>query len=345
MNDVHIVAAGARTPVGLTLESTAAAIRSRISRLAEHPFMVDLRGNPVRIAVDRTLDPGLFGVDRMFELARGALDEVARKLEDDIAAFGRIGVVLGLPRPRAGFEPQAASALVTRLRRAAVLGPIADIHLVLEGHASALHGLRQAWERLRSGRADLVLVGGVDTHLDPDTLLELDAHGRLAASSVRSGFPAGEGAAFVAAVSDRALTSRGFASLGRITGVHSALEPTDGTPGAPNLGRGLAAAIAGAASDPPVPIDEIYCDINGERPRTEEWGFAAMRHWSLWRDAAAYRTAVAECGDVGAASGGLLVALAARAAQRGYAKGPNAMIWTSSLGGMRAAVTLDCRSS
>ncbi|MFO0648420.1 MAG: hypothetical protein U0326_19425 [Polyangiales bacterium] len=34
---VHIVATGARTPVGLTAESAAAAVRARVSRLGEYP--------------------------------------------------------------------------------------------------------------------------------------------------------------------------------------------------------------------------------------------------------------------------------------------------------------------
>ncbi len=51
---VRIVATGARTPVGLySALSAAAAVRAGISRLAEHPFMIDQAGDPMPAAMDR----------------------------------------------------------------------------------------------------------------------------------------------------------------------------------------------------------------------------------------------------------------------------------------------------
>jgi 3-oxoacyl-[acyl-carrier-protein] synthase-1 len=109
------------------------------------------------------------------------------------------------------------------------------------------------------------------------------------------------------------------------------------------LGEGLTAAVSQTLAGAREPVDEVYCDINGERYRSEEWGFVAMRLGTAFRDATAYRTAVNRWGDVGAATGALNLVLCAQAWQRAYARGPNAMIWGSSEGGLRSAVLLSER--
>lgn len=91
--------------------------------------------------------------------------------------------------------------------------------------------------------------------------------------------------------------------------------------------------------DPSKQVDEVYCDINGERYRTEEWGFALLRTADRM-GTTAYTTAVGEWGDVGAASGALLMILAVQAWQRGYARGESSLVWSSSDGGLRAATVL-----
>ena len=78
---VHIVAVGARTPLGLTAQSSAAAARAGISRVGAHPFMVDGNGDPLRCAYDAALDPALVAYQRVAKLAQSALDQILVKLE------------------------------------------------------------------------------------------------------------------------------------------------------------------------------------------------------------------------------------------------------------------------
>jgi 3-oxoacyl-[acyl-carrier-protein] synthase-1 len=336
---VHIVAMGSRTPLGLTAESSAAAVRGRITRLAEHPFMVDLRGQPIRMARDARLDPGLFGAPRMLEMAAWALDEVVRKLGHP-ASRTPIPVSVGMPEPRPGFSEQEARWVASELARKSRIIVKGEIAVAAEGHAAVLHGIETAFHRISGGSCDLMIVGGVDTYLHPDTLIVLDANRRLGAESVRLGFSPGEGACFLALASERGLSELGLPSLARVLGARSA---RDTGAGGPAVGQALAEALTGAAGvqiPGQGPIDEIYCDINGERRRTEEWGFAVLRTQELWREPSAYRTPVTEWGDTGAATGGLLVTLAVWAGLRRYAKGPRTMIWTASDGGLRSAAVL-----
>jgi 3-oxoacyl-[acyl-carrier-protein] synthase I len=317
VSEVHVVAVGARTPLGLTAESSAAAVRARISRIVEHPFVVDLRGEPVRMALDARLDPGLFGAPRMLELALSALAEVARKL--GAAAMRVVDVVVGLPEARAGFSAREAQIIMAGLTSSSPLGSAARFTFSMAGHAGGLEALHIAAERVRAGAPDLCIVGGVDSYVDPDTLLELDANRRLAARTVRSGFPPGEGACFLALAGDAARRSWQLPSLGLVAGGYSARETRPAHADDVNVGEGLTEAIAGAAAELTrrgERVDDIYCDINGERHRTEEWGFALLRTSELWRNPTAYRTAITEWGDMGAASGPRLVNLAIQAGLR-----------------------------
>jgi 3-oxoacyl-[acyl-carrier-protein] synthase-1 len=83
----------------------------------------------------------------------------------------------------------------------------------------------------------------------------------------------------------------------------------------------------------------MYCDINGERYRSEEWSLAVLRvpHATKTLD---YVAPVACWGDVGAAIGPLSCILATRAWARRYSKGRNALIWCGSETGLRAAIAL-----
>jgi 3-oxoacyl-[acyl-carrier-protein] synthase-1 len=108
------------------------------------------------------------------------------------------------------------------------------------------------------------------------------------------------------------------------------------------LGDGLAEAIARAIQPLRLPeqsADELYCDINGERYRSEEWSMAVLRVPYAVRTHH-YTAPVDVWGDVGAASGPLSCVLAVRAWARGYARGPRALLWAGSEAGLRAASVL-----
>jgi 3-oxoacyl-[acyl-carrier-protein] synthase-1 len=84
--------------------------------------------------------------------------------------------------------------------------------------------------------------------------------------------------------------------------------------------------------------------MNGEAYRADEYGFTIVRTSQHFASAGDF-LAPADCwGDVGAATGPLLLALAVIAARKSYAPGPHALLWTSSEGGERSAalIRLDC---
>ncbi len=341
---VHIVALAARTAVGLTAESTAAAVRAGVSRVREHPLLVDAAGDALRCGFDGAIAPNAFGAERMFALAGHALAELAAKLTDQRPCSAPVRVLLALPEPRPGFSPQAATRLASRLGEVS-LPKVPRLHIELSepGHAGALRGLERAFQDIERGRDELCIVAGVDSYLEADTLDWLDAERRLARAAIRSGFAPGEAAAVLAVASDGARSALGLTSLARVRAVSCAQEKRAETCDEGLMGEGMAEALrrAFAALRPGELVSDVYLDVNGERSRSDDWGFALMRTGPAFRDGTDYRTAVSACGEVGAASGALACALAVQAWRRAHAQGPLALACASSWSGLRGAAILE----
>src|SRR4051812_7636695 len=101
--EVSVVAVGARTPVGLRAESTAAAVRAGISRLSEHPTLIGAGGEPLRCAYDALLAATLRCSSRMGELAIAALTETLAKLPGGGGPTVPVHLFLAFPDARPGF--------------------------------------------------------------------------------------------------------------------------------------------------------------------------------------------------------------------------------------------------
>lgn len=342
-DELCIVAVGARTPIGLTAESSAAAARGGITR-------VRLQRGPTGeddclLSAD-TLLPVLdtSGAQRTSTLGCWALSEVLRKL-----AVGRlppgstIPALIGLPEERPGCGRQEIGRIMEAFSALQTPGLRVAPEPVPLGHAAALTAIHHAHARLKSGRFPAVVVGGADSYIDTDTLDWLLENGQWQGEDIRGGFIPGEGAAFVALMLPEAARSAALPALARVRSGASAQETRLIKTDAVALGEGLGAAVA-QAIEPLVAagdrVEDVYCDINGERYRSEEWGFVALRLGVAFRDPTMYRTAVSSWGDVGAASGALNLVLCTQAWQRGYATGDNALVWGSSEGGLRSAVLL-----
>lgn len=335
----EIVAVAARTPVGLTAESSAAAFRGGVDRVREHPFMVDAAGEPLRCAIDARLEPGLFGAQRVSALALAAVAELSGKLGPELEQTSGARAILVLPESRPGFG-EAEAQLV--LREVAAAMPWASVTLGPGGHAGGLAALDRARGWIAEG-APLVVVLAADSYLDADTLDWLEGERRLHRADIRSGFTPGEAAVALALMPEAERRRLGLRALARVRATGQAQERRSRKSEAGLLGEGLAEVLRGIRDEVSLPDERaegLYGDINGERHRSEDWGFALLRCPDLVRDGSAYLTPASAFGDVGAATGAMGALLATVAWARGYACGPRALIWAGSDGGLRAAALL-----
>lgn len=330
-----ITGVGAITSIGYDAWTSAAAARAGLCGFREHAYMIDTAGEPMRVASVPALAIGLSVAERCAQMLLPALDEALAGAPPDLR---RIGLALGLPPPR----PGRGDDLDDRLRRAVgehFGNRIAPVVTFEAGHASGLLALDAALKGLGSGSIDGCLVAGVDSYLAPETLEWIEDCDQLHGGGPLNnawGFIPGEaaGALLMQPVSDGALASVVALGIGRET----KLIKTDTV----CLGEGLTQAFRAALEALPsgARIDNVFCDMNGEAYRADEYGFTCLRTKERFREATDF-VAPADCwGDVGAAGAPLHVLLAIAACRKGYAKGALSLVWGSSEGGERAAAVV-----
>lgn len=345
--DAEILGVGMMTPVGLNAPSTAAAIRAGIMRARETP-LVDLRFRPYIGAylseehLPRPDLPAARGLaareQRMLRLALPALKEAAGRLERPPP------VMLGLPEE---MEPPREREPMPFLR---ALGLASGLRLDLErsrcfphGRAAGLLALDAAVRLLAEGRVPEVLVGGVDSLLDPTVLAKLEGEDRIRRHGPADGLIPGEGAVFLRL--GRVGTGRrlGHAPLARILATATGREPGHRYSQEPYLGEGLAETCRRLFAAVPAglpPVRCVYAGFNGENFWAKEWGVAFLRSRERFVEAHRLEHPAENVGDPGAAYGPLMVGVAALGLWKGYREGP-VLVWCSSDREARGAALLD----
>lgn len=342
MAPLHVLGLGASTPVGRTVWASAAAVRAGVCGFRMHPYMVDTAGEPMRVAAAPWLDIGLEGASRLAALALPAIEEALAPWPADLP--GRLGLALALPPMRPGRPDGLAGEVLERVCDR--LGNrFARMAAFEAGHAAGHLAVAAAEAGCTRGAFDACLVVGADSYLAPETLEWIDACDQLHGGGPLNnawGFIPGEAAGAMLLGTVDAARQCGAEPLGELVSVGIGMEhrliKTDDVCVGEGLTQAFRAALQGLA--PGEQVHDVYCDLNGERYRTEEYGFAVLRTAERFRAPSEF-VCPADCwGDVGAAGGPLHAALALIAARKRYGKGPLSMVWGSSERGERGAMLL-----
>jgi 3-oxoacyl-[acyl-carrier-protein] synthase-1 len=349
MNDaaVYIVGVGACTTIGRGALASAAAVRAGINAFSNHPYMVDTIGLPMHVAMASWLEVDLSGVARFEELLLPALDEALAPLTTvgQSAAMPRVALALGLPDARPGLHPRLRDALVSGIanRHGRALSSLESFE---DGHAAGGVALEAAFRKLSTGEMEACVVAGVDSYMDALTLEWLEASDQLHGAGRLNnawGFVPGEAAGALLLMRGDCVARLRLPTLARLLSVSSAHESKRIKTETICLGEGLTQAFRSALQQVPagMRISDVYCDMNGEPYRADEYGFSCLRTREFF-DAASDFVAPADCwGDVGAAGNPLMMGLAVIAGAKHYAKGPLALVWGSSECGTRAAALIN----
>lgn len=255
---------------------------------------------------------------RMLRLATPALQGV------ELQAGTPLRLFLGVPRlseteaPWLRHFPQYLQMLT------GVAIDTATSVVIPQGRAAALLALEAACSALRGDPSTPVVVGGIDTFLDLRLLSSLGGEQRVLGPRIMDGFIPGEGAAFFL-----------LACEGSGVVVHAAASFSD--PGhrygsAPARGEGLAEAInvlRGQLQDALAPVGVTFAGFNGESFDAKLWGVAHLRHRDLFAPSMTMEHPADKYGDAGAATGAILLSLAATALGDGSRTGP-ALVWAAS---------------
>ena len=237
----------------------------------------------------------------------------------------------------------AGLAMARLLTRRYPEGALPELETDAAHGSAALFALERALRPLARGEFDFALIAGIDVRNDPPSLVKGMADERVIGPARSFGHVPGEAAAAVLLAGERALQRLGLRSRGTVIAAATAREPHPQSAGAPCLGAGLSQAVRQVLSrlPPDARVDTVTCDLNGERHRTDEWGFTITRVVNRLRDPTAFVAPATAWGDCGAANGPLLLAMAAGAAARNTdGQHPNGgahlLVWTGSDGAERA---------
>jgi 3-oxoacyl-[acyl-carrier-protein] synthase I len=344
-----LVGSGACTSIGRSAVASCAAARASVARfrLGSHASIAATGAFTTApalylppVAMAEPADPRALS-GRLLALARGALAEAAERLP--VGGSGAVTVLLGVPSPRPGLPVDAVVAIVAALRADLESRRIRPrLETFALDHAAGLSALARALAIVAERPSDPCLVGGVDSYLSAETLAWLHAREQLKSEANRWGFVPGEAAAFAVIASPSLVSSRGLSPSAWVLSAATAREEVTPRSAVPLLGKGLSVAFSGALAALPVDarVDETGCELNGERWRGDDAGFALARASRRFVDPGRKTAPALSFGDVGAASGALFLAVAAHAGARGYARGPRVLVWTGAEGGARSAALL-----
>lgn len=350
MSDTPVVicSIGITTAVGLSSAETAASVRSATARF-EESAMLDREFRPFTLA--EVPEAGLPNVGergdaqppsssarerRMLRLASRALGECLAPLA---ASHERVGLCLALPEldtPR----PTDSAAFLGQLamQTGGTVNPAAS-DASHRGRAGGLVAIGQGVLTIQNGAAELIVAGGVDSYHDLFVLATLDKEGRVKSRLNADGFIPGEGAAFLLLATEHAAHARGLPILGRVTPVAMGFETGHLYSAEPYRGDGLALTFQQlvARNIIDAPIGDVYASLTGESHWAKEWGVAHIRSKAAFRPEFGIHHPADCVGDTGAASGPLMIGLAAMGIRGRYHRSP-VLVYGSSDRGARAAM-------
>lgn len=345
----EILGVGLVTALGLSAGETARSARAGLSGARETPYM-DLRDEPVLMAwvpdevmpplSDEVQEQPSFGdrQGRMIALAGLALQESL----ESIPVADALSIFLAVPDAPEGEENPAPMELFDQIGHQAKL-KIDRTRSMLFAHdrAGGMTSLQQALERLANEPQALVVVGGVDSFFDPGLLLDLDEAGRLLTAASYDGFRPGEAAAFLVLGAPGMAQKLRIRQRGQIAAVGLGIEPGHRGSEKPYRGDGLAAAFAQLFANAGTTdlVQSVYAGLNGEHFGAKEWGVALTRQRDRLASDFRLEHPLDGLGDVGAATGAVLLALATTAMELGHRRSP-CLVWCSSDREQRGAALL-----
>jgi len=341
---------GAVSPVGNDVTESCASERAEICGFAEHPYFNPITPDPkwdpkepFTAALQPAIDHRLQAPERLLHLAGAALRNLVKRARLKRGDLDRTALMFALPRgdevvARWRLEHDFAPELLRRMGWS-------DCHVAAveqSGHVGVFRLVAEAQRLLAEGQFRSAVIVGVDSYHSIARLRLLDGMYRLRSERAPDGFLPGEAAAAVL-VEAKGANRLPLAALGT-PGFGEEPRPLEATPKLSSSANGLADAISAAVDDPTSWPPWIFSDLNGESYRAFEWALLATRHANQVETMLPLEHP-AECfGDVGAASGGMLLACAVHGFARGYAPAKKALLWTASDDTNRAALQIEAPS-
>lgn len=323
------------SPVGYTPQSTAAALRAKISAFRELPYR-QRDGYNIIGAMVPAVAVETRGSARLMALVNLVFETLPREFIENLP-WNHMPLLICMPEiQRPGPRLQETVANLT-FRNGIVLR-LPQILCIEGGATAAFQAVAKARQLLATTNIPACLILAIDSLIDARVLAWLDADYRLKTSEQTDGVIPGEAGCL--AIVGRTPIARTSATL---WGLGLTQETAHVRNNEPLLGKGLASALRTALGEAGIEMHDVdfrISDVAGESYAFEELVLAQTRLMRqvrptqpLWHPA--------DCiGDCGAAAGLIQFTWVEQAFARGYAPGAIAALHGSSTFGTRAAAIL-----
>lgn len=307
---IYVAGVGMLTPVGFDAASTAAAVRAGVSAYKDAIYY-NKNLDPMRIAAipDDVLPP----LNENIESTFGLTTRVKRLLRLAAPALEQISVLHSInePVPLLLSGPEAIDdckapldKTVFSLLEKQTGMKLYQPHCVLmnSGRAGGIQAIKLAFEYFSKTGKDYVLVGGIDTYIDPYVLGTLDRDDRVLAQNIMDGFVPSEAAAFILFVSERAVRNLQTRSSNIVFLPGMSEEAGHRYSEEPYRGDGLANAFKVAIENADIhAANYVYASMNGENFCAKEYAVACSRNRTCLGDSMQIEHPADCLGDIGAA--------------------------------------------
>ncbi|SFW48366.1 3-oxoacyl-[acyl-carrier-protein] synthase-1 [Pseudomonas sp. NFACC09-4] len=342
MSALCIIGSGMVSAVGLSAPASCAAIRCAIDNFQETRF-ID-RGGEWLIAAGVMLEQPWRGRAKLIKMAARAIAEALQSAPGIDPQ--QTPLLLGLAEAeRPGRLDGLDNSLLQAIEAELGLRFHPDSCIIARGRVSGAVALLDARTLIYQGGHRYVLVAGVDSFLAAPTLDAFEDRQRLLTSQNSNGFIPGEGAAAVVLTPPVASTEPQLTCIGLGFGMEKATVEAEDMP---LRAEGLSQAIRAALGEAGCGLEQMdyrLTDISGEQYYFKEASLALGRtlrvrkeHFHLWHPA--------DCiGEVGAAIGPAMLAVALAASRKGYGDGPNIFCHLGNDAGERAVALLSYQTT
>ncbi len=345
-HEVVITGIALVTPVGLRTGQTCASVRAGISRFEELSWRNEAYSPIVMATVPDNCLPGVpaeFKDDQSLTFREKRIIQIAELATGELREAGlndNIPFILGLPQADENKPINAGKILKTIASRMGLNINQALSRSISKGRASGLMAIYHACSLIQSGQADYVLTGGCDSYKDIEILGFLNVMNRLKSEICLDGFIPGEGAGFLLLASEIAAKRNHQDIYGKIAATAIGHEPGHLYSGEPYKGDGLFQTfqtLFGDVCNSMEKIRTVYSGMNGESHWIKEWGVSQIRFADKFEEGFQFGHPADCYGDIGAASGPVMIALALNGMKKKYVNGP-ILVYASSDQGDRAIV-------
>jgi 3-oxoacyl-[acyl-carrier-protein] synthase-1 len=344
---IYITEVAASTPVGLTIEQTAASIRAGIAGFKEFSAYMpmvnefDVGEEAIQVAAHEFADS--FDWKHLSGLLSNPLAQLIEKSRLNRNELAGGGFFLSLPLNDQVVEKAIPPRKFLRgINERMALPAFKKLGGAQSGATGVYTLIQRAIREMQAGEISFCVIAAVDSYLLDGRLALYDEGWRLKTKRNPAGFIPGEAAAVLLLETEAFAQRRNRPLTLRIDGVHLGQEANTILGSRSSSGSGLTNAIRPLAEviNGNKPCRWVYSDLNGEAYKAYEWGVTLTRlHEIIAKDHHLSLTADA-IGDVGAATAAVQIGCIVEAIRRGYARDSSALLLAGNDTGKRAAMAV-----